>query len=82
MENLANKHQCSCAQLALAWVLHQRDDVVPIPGHLQKPHPKIVDIAFSVFINPKLPFINNSSNSHLLIHCTDQRMTLLGTLLC
>ncbi|KXG33406.1 hypothetical protein SORBI_3003G300500 [Sorghum bicolor] len=32
MENLANKHRCSCAQLALAWVLHQGDDVVPIPG--------------------------------------------------
>ncbi|KAF8696925.1 hypothetical protein HU200_036569 [Digitaria exilis] len=32
MEALANKHQCSTAQLALAWVLHQGDDVVPIPG--------------------------------------------------
>ncbi|WVZ69676.1 hypothetical protein U9M48_018425 [Paspalum notatum var. saurae] len=32
IEELANKHQCSPAQLALAWVLHQGDDVVPIPG--------------------------------------------------
>jgi hypothetical protein len=32
MEELATKHQCSPAQLALAWVLHQGDDVVPIPG--------------------------------------------------
>ncbi|WVZ69674.1 hypothetical protein U9M48_018425 [Paspalum notatum var. saurae] len=32
MEELANKHQCSPAQLALAWVLIQGDDVVPIPG--------------------------------------------------
>ncbi|TVU35909.1 hypothetical protein EJB05_17816 [Eragrostis curvula] len=32
MERLAEKHQCSPAQLALAWVLHQGDDVVPIPG--------------------------------------------------
>ncbi|KAL6642987.1 hypothetical protein ACP70R_021168 [Stipagrostis hirtigluma subsp. patula] len=31
MEGLARKHQCSPAQLALAWVLHQGDDVVPIP---------------------------------------------------
>ncbi|KAM0951828.1 putative perakine reductase [Dioscorea sansibarensis] len=31
-ENLAKKHQCSTAQLALAWVLHQGDDVVPIPA--------------------------------------------------
>ncbi|XP_062215312.1 probable aldo-keto reductase 1 [Phragmites australis] len=32
MEDLAKKHQCSPAQLALAWVLHQGGDVVPIPG--------------------------------------------------
>ena len=29
---LAVKHGCSPAQLALAWVLHQGEDVVPIPG--------------------------------------------------
>ncbi|GAV90646.1 Aldo_ket_red domain-containing protein, partial [Cephalotus follicularis] len=32
IETLAEKHQCSPAQLALAWVLEQGDDVVPIPG--------------------------------------------------
>ncbi|KXG32909.1 probable aldo-keto reductase 1 isoform X2 [Sorghum bicolor] len=32
IEDLAKKYQCSPAQLALAWVLHQGDDVVPIPG--------------------------------------------------
>ncbi|KAB1218833.1 putative aldo-keto reductase 1 [Morella rubra] len=32
IESLATKHQCSPAQLALAWVLKQGDDVVPIPG--------------------------------------------------
>ncbi|KAJ6800352.1 putative perakine reductase [Iris pallida] len=32
IEKLATKHNCSSAQLALAWVLHQGDDVVPIPG--------------------------------------------------
>ncbi|KAF3338550.1 aldo-keto reductase 1 [Carex littledalei] len=32
LENLAKKHKCTTAQLALAWVLHQGDDVVPIPG--------------------------------------------------
>ncbi|XP_042384843.1 probable aldo-keto reductase 1 [Zingiber officinale] len=32
VENLTKNHQCSTAQLALAWVLHQGDDVVPIPG--------------------------------------------------
>ncbi|KAH7661429.1 Perakine reductase protein [Dioscorea alata] len=32
VENLAKNHQCSTAQLALAWVLHRGDDVAPIPG--------------------------------------------------
>ncbi|KAG6535115.1 probable aldo-keto reductase 1 [Zingiber officinale] len=32
VENLARKHHCTPVQLALAWVLHQGDDVVPIPG--------------------------------------------------
>ncbi|CAN4092883.1 unnamed protein product [Withania somnifera] len=30
--NLAAKHGCRPPQLALAWLLHQGDDVVPIPG--------------------------------------------------
>ncbi|XP_030467041.1 probable aldo-keto reductase 1 [Syzygium oleosum] len=32
IEKLAKKHNCTLVQLALAWVLHQGDDVVPIPG--------------------------------------------------
>ncbi|OAY35186.1 perakine reductase [Manihot esculenta] len=32
LENLARKYGCTTAQLALAWVLNQGDDVVPIPG--------------------------------------------------
>lgn len=33
IEKLAEeKHRCSPAQLALAWLFHQGDDVVPIPG--------------------------------------------------
>ncbi|PHU13852.1 putative aldo-keto reductase 1 [Capsicum chinense] len=30
--NLAAKHGCTPPQLALAWVMHQGDDVIPIPG--------------------------------------------------
>ncbi|KAG9451772.1 hypothetical protein H6P81_004676 [Aristolochia fimbriata] len=30
--NLASKHSCSPSQLALSWLLHQCQDVVPIPG--------------------------------------------------
>ncbi|KAJ6797931.1 putative aldo-keto reductase 1 [Iris pallida] len=32
MEKLASKHRCTPAQLALAWLVHQGNDVVPIPG--------------------------------------------------
>ncbi|XP_028790297.1 probable aldo-keto reductase 1 [Neltuma alba] len=32
VESIAKKHQCTPAQLALAWVLQQGNDVVPIPG--------------------------------------------------
>ncbi|XP_050383774.1 probable aldo-keto reductase 1 [Argentina anserina] len=35
LESLAQKHKCLTSQLALAWVLHQGDDVVPIPGTTQ-----------------------------------------------
>ncbi|XP_022745288.1 probable aldo-keto reductase 1 isoform X2 [Durio zibethinus] len=31
IEKLAQKHGCTTSQLALAWVLHQGDDVAPIP---------------------------------------------------
>ena len=29
---LADRKGCTAGQLALAWVMHQGDDVVPIPG--------------------------------------------------
>ncbi|PKU59042.1 probable aldo-keto reductase 1 [Dendrobium catenatum] len=32
LEKLSAKLQCTTAQLALAWVIHQGNDVVPIPG--------------------------------------------------
>ena len=32
IQELAREKQCSPAQLALAWVLHQGEDIVPIPG--------------------------------------------------
>jgi aryl-alcohol dehydrogenase-like predicted oxidoreductase len=31
-KNLADKKGCSVAQLALAWLLKQGDDIIPIPG--------------------------------------------------
>ncbi|XP_075653892.1 perakine reductase-like [Castanea sativa] len=35
LSNLAAKHACTPPQLALAWLLHQGDDVIPIPGTTQ-----------------------------------------------
>uniref|UniRef100_A0A5B6Z7I0 Putative aldo-keto reductase 1 n=1 Tax=Davidia involucrata TaxID=16924 RepID=A0A5B6Z7I0_DAVIN len=35
IEALAKKHGCTPAQLSLAWVLHQGDDIVPIPGTIK-----------------------------------------------
>ncbi|KAG2718230.1 hypothetical protein I3760_03G209600 [Carya illinoinensis] len=32
LANLAEKHACTTPQLALAWLLHQGGDIVPIPG--------------------------------------------------
>ncbi|CAI9095733.1 OLC1v1031730C1 [Oldenlandia corymbosa var. corymbosa] len=32
LTKLAEKHGCSTAQLAIAWILHQGEDIVPIPG--------------------------------------------------
>jgi aryl-alcohol dehydrogenase-like predicted oxidoreductase len=38
IEQLASKKGCTPAQLALAWVLAQGDDVVPIPGMRRRTH--------------------------------------------
>jgi aryl-alcohol dehydrogenase-like predicted oxidoreductase len=32
VKQIASEHSCSPGQLALAWVLHQSQDIVPIPG--------------------------------------------------
>ncbi|KAK9735308.1 hypothetical protein RND81_04G197600 [Saponaria officinalis] len=32
LENISRRHGCNPAQLALSWIMHQGDDVVPIPG--------------------------------------------------
>ena len=36
IEQLAAKKHCTSSQLALAWVLAQGDDIVPIPGTKQR----------------------------------------------
>jgi hypothetical protein len=32
LANKAEKHACATPQLALSWLLHQGDDIIPIPG--------------------------------------------------
>ncbi|XP_024392790.1 perakine reductase isoform X2 [Physcomitrium patens] len=46
---LGKKHNCTPGQIALAWLLHQGDDVVPIPGTTKIPNLK--ENIGSVFIN-------------------------------
>ncbi len=36
VEEIARRKKCSTTQLALAWVLAQGDDIVPIPGTKQR----------------------------------------------
>ena len=36
MEEIARRKQCTPAQLALAWLLAQGEDIVPIPGTKQR----------------------------------------------
>ncbi|WP_338883786.1 aldo/keto reductase [Xenorhabdus sp. TH1] len=40
LQSIAEKYQCSLAQLALAWVMSKRDDIVPIPGARKIEHLK------------------------------------------
>jgi aryl-alcohol dehydrogenase-like predicted oxidoreductase len=38
LERLAGARDCTASQLALAWVLAQGDDIVPIPGTTRAEH--------------------------------------------
>lgn len=54
--NLAAKHGCTPPQLALAWVMHQGDDVIPIPGMIPSLLQMFIQVTFSI----------NSTNSSTL----------------
>lgn len=34
LDDMASKHACTPSQLALAWLLHQGNDIIPIPGRV------------------------------------------------
>lgn len=38
MRRMARDHGCTPGQLALAWLLHQGDDIIPIPGTTRQAH--------------------------------------------
>ncbi|PHM30361.1 conserved hypothetical protein [Xenorhabdus innexi] len=40
LRHMAEKYQCSLAQLALAWLMSKRNDIVPIPGARKIEHLK------------------------------------------
>jgi aryl-alcohol dehydrogenase-like predicted oxidoreductase len=53
VEELAQEKGCTPAQLALAWVLAQGDEVVPIPGTVRVAHLEENAGATSVRLSPE-----------------------------
>jgi aryl-alcohol dehydrogenase-like predicted oxidoreductase len=53
IESLADAKNCSPAQLALAWILAQGEDVVPIPGTKQRKYLEENVKALSIELNPE-----------------------------
>lgn len=51
---LAREAGCTPAQLALAWLLHQRDSIIPIPGTTSVPHLQEDLAAADVKLSPEL----------------------------
>jgi aryl-alcohol dehydrogenase-like predicted oxidoreductase len=52
LEEIARRHNISTAQLALAWVLHQGKDIVPIPGTRKRENLEANAAAVEVSLSP------------------------------
>ncbi len=52
VEEIARRHNISAAQLALAWVLHQGKDIVPIPGTRKRENLEANAAAVDVSLSP------------------------------
>lgn len=50
---LAERHGATPAQIALAWLLHQGEDVVPIPGMKRRPHLEANAAAVDIALSPE-----------------------------
>lgn len=70
LADIAARHSCNPSQLALAWLLHQGDDVIPIPG---KHHPSIhvfyvghlVNlVTFCIIVQKEASFLTQGSNRY------------------
>ncbi|MDA0739464.1 MAG: aldo/keto reductase [Nitrospirae bacterium] len=60
IEGLANKKRCTPAQLALAWVLTQGKDIIPIPGTTKRTHLESNITALDICLSPEdLTHINH-----------------------
>ena len=53
LEEIALRRNISTAQLALAWVLHQGDDIVPIPGTRRRENLEANAAAADVMLSPE-----------------------------
>ena len=53
IEELAKEKQCTPAQLALAWVLAQGKDIIPIPGTTKRTHLQSNLDALDISISPE-----------------------------
>jgi len=52
VKGLAREHDCTSGQLALAWVLHQGREVVPVPGTKRRPYLEENVAAVEVSLGP------------------------------
>ena len=58
----AEKHACATPQLALAWLLHQGDDIIPIPGIIDSFNfyfffLRIINLIIILFISMQTEFL-------------------------
>ena len=67
LSDLAIKHACTVPQLALAWLLHQGDDIIPIPGMLGSffNFPQTMS-SYSYGFDSK-PLLPSDGSGHLLV---------------
>ncbi|KAM3290388.1 hypothetical protein P3S67_018677 [Capsicum chacoense] len=77
MEGIAKKHGCSPAQLAISWVLHQGNDIVPLPGttKIKNLHDNIGSVRVKLTeegvkeLSDAVPIGEVPNNNQMIINC-------------